>query len=96
VADKAAMCAAMSDPSQPLTVYGIGKPRTVIPATLRGRSRGQWFACTQHKDHRGDHTACDGLGHVLASWPRQKPEKYWHREDCAGCAHHRKARSWLN
>ena len=66
------------------------------PAALGGRSRGQWFACTQHKDHRGDHSACDGLGRVLASWPRRKPEKYWHPEDCAGCAHHRKARSWLN
>lgn len=92
----APMCTAMSDPSQPVTVYLAGKAHTVITAALRGRNRGQWFVCTQRPNHHGEHGSCDGLGHVLATWPRRKPEKYWHREDCTGCAHHRKARSWLN
>lgn len=94
--DATPMCWAMSDPSQPITVYLEGRERTVVTAALRGRSRGNWFACTQHPDHRGEHSACDGRGHVLARWPRRKPEKYWHPEICTGCVHHRKARAWLN
>lgn len=41
----------------------------------------RWFICTRHPGHRGGHSACDGQGHVLASWPRRRPEQYWERCD---------------
>jgi hypothetical protein len=33
-----------------------------------GNNPGSYFICTNDAGHDGDHTACDGQGHVLARW----------------------------
>ena len=86
------MCAAISQPGTPLTIYAFGRVATL---TIGPGDR-RFQICTQRPHHRGEHSACDGHGGILASWPRRKPERYWHREDCADCAHHQKAVSRWN
>jgi hypothetical protein len=85
-------CRAVSQPGTPLTIYANGQQATI---TL-GPGDSRYQICTQRPDHRGGHSACDGHGHILATWPRRKPEKYWHPQDCADCAHHRTAASQWN
>lgn len=41
------------------------------------RKLDSYFICTQNPRHPGDHKACDGLGRVLARWPRSSVERYW-------------------
>ena len=66
------MCTAVSQAGTKVKAYGILSVPVIRTATAE-----QWFICTQHPDYRGDHTSCDGRGHVLASWPRRRPEEYW-------------------
>ena len=88
----AGQCRAVSQPGTPVTIYADDRSATVV----RGAGDSRYQICTQHPDHRGEHSSCDGHGHILARWPRRKPERYWHPEDCSGCAHHRKAVSRWN
>lgn len=80
------ICGAMSDPRQPVTILIGGEAHEVTTAYGRGKGRNTWFACTQHPDHRGEHSSCDGHGHILARWPRRKGEQRWHPGACTGHA----------
>jgi hypothetical protein len=77
------ICRAVTEPGLLITAYLPDGNAAMVTAR-----RDRWFICSQHPDHRGGHTACDGHGHVLVSWPRRKPERYWHPDDCTGCTHH--------
>lgn len=46
--------------------------RTLVPGKPES-----YQICTRDPEHRGDHTSCDGRGHVLASWPRVPFERHW-------------------
>ena len=48
---------------------------------------GSYLICTRNPGHKGNHTSCDGRGHVLASWLRMPVERYWSRELEAGHRH---------
>jgi hypothetical protein len=44
---------------------GFCEARSKLPVPGNPES---YFICTNAPDHKGDHTACDGQGHVLARW----------------------------
>jgi hypothetical protein len=79
----------MTQPGQRVTVYVAGLALAVVAGKFPDPARS--FICTQDQFHRGNHAACDGQGHILATWGRRRPERWWHPEDCAGCTHHREA-----
>ena len=89
MSDDEDFCRAISQPGTSITMIAADWIATVTLAP--GDKRFQ--ICTQHPDHRGEHVSRDGQGHRLATWSRRKPERYWHREDCNGCAHHQQAQS---
>jgi hypothetical protein len=76
------MCAAVSQPGTTAIVYPGG-----VPVIWTIKDGGQSFICTLHPDHRNRHSACDGGGHVLATWPRRKDEQRWQRADCKRHGH---------
>jgi hypothetical protein len=75
-------CQAVSQHGTFVTAYLGEMP--VVAVAKPGRD----FVCTQDSpDHAGNHSACDGEGHILARWPRKDPEHYWHPGDCKGHGH---------
>lgn len=80
-------CRALSDPALPMTVFLGGQRYEVVANEAAGKMRGQWFACTQRPDHPGDHKACNGMGLVLARWPRRDGEQHWTPGACEGHSH---------
>jgi hypothetical protein len=75
-------CAALSQHGTPVTAFING--RTAVAEARAGRV----FVCSQDdRDHPGNHSACDGGGHILARWPRKDPERYWEPDDCKGHDH---------
>lgn len=59
-------------------------PGSLCAAMSRPLVPGQpdsYMICTRdNRDHKGNHTSCDGHGHILASWLRMPVERYWSRE----------------
>ena len=41
-----------------------------------------YMICTRDAAHKGNHTSCDGRGHVLAEWLRMPAERFYRRGDC--------------
>ena len=41
-----------------------------------------YMICTRDAGHKGNHTSCDGQGHVLAEWLRMPVERFWQPGGC--------------